>query len=57
MEHLKAAARHALELGVTQEQLREVVYLTLARTGAARSTETAGAISEIFSERRELLAS
>jgi 4-carboxymuconolactone decarboxylase len=50
MEQLKATARHALELGVTQEQLKEVVYLTLARTGSTRNSDTAaGAINEIFS--------
>lgn len=54
MEQLRTAARHALELGVTEEQLREVVYLTLARGGAARGTESTDAISEIIAGRREL---
>lgn len=48
MPQLKTAARHALELGVTEAQLREVVYLTLARTGAAGHADSAGAISEIL---------
>jgi 4-carboxymuconolactone decarboxylase len=47
-EHLKTAARHALELGVTEEQLREVVYLTLARAGAASRADAASAMSEML---------
>jgi 4-carboxymuconolactone decarboxylase len=52
MEHLKTAARHALELGATEAQLREVVYLTLARAGNAGHADSAGAINEIFSAPR-----
>jgi len=57
MQHLKAAARHALELGVTEEQLKEVVYLTLARGGAASSANTTVAVNEIFAGYRQLPAS
>lgn len=54
MEHLKTAARQALELGATEEQLREVVYLTLARAGTARNASTTVAVNEIFAGYREL---
>lgn len=51
LEHLEAFARHALELGVTEEQLREVVYLTLARTGSARSEDTGDVVRQLFAAR------
>ncbi|WP_368564036.1 carboxymuconolactone decarboxylase family protein [Pseudoxanthomonas sp. UTMC 1351] len=50
IDHLKTAARRALELGATEEQLREVVYLTLSRAGVASSADTAGVISEVLSD-------
>jgi 4-carboxymuconolactone decarboxylase len=56
LEDLKTAARHALALGATEAQLREVVHLTLARADAVRNADTAGAISEIFSQSRALVA-
>ena len=57
MEHLKTAARQALELGVTEEQLREVVYLTLARADGASNASTTGAVNEIFAGYRQLSVS
>lgn len=51
LAHLEAFARHALELGVTEEQLREVVYLTLARTGSAHDADTGDAVRQLFAAR------
>ena len=47
-EHLKTAARHARDLGVTGEELGEVGYLPLAGGGAARGADAAGTVSEIL---------
>lgn len=57
MEQMRSAVRQALALGVSEAQLREVVYLTLARTGTASSSDTAVAIGGILAEHRPLPAS
>jgi 4-carboxymuconolactone decarboxylase len=49
---LKVHAAYALNLGVTEEELKEVVYLTTVHAGFPRAIDAAGALSELFSERR-----
>jgi 4-carboxymuconolactone decarboxylase len=50
---LKIHAAHALNAGVTQDELKEIVYLTAVHSGFARAIETAQAISELLAERWE----
>jgi 4-carboxymuconolactone decarboxylase len=49
---LKVHATYALNLGVTEEELKEVVYLTTVHAGFPRAIDAAGALSELFAERR-----
>jgi 4-carboxymuconolactone decarboxylase len=49
---LKVHAAYALNLGVTEEELKEVVYLTTVHAGFPRAIDAAGALSELFAERR-----
>jgi 4-carboxymuconolactone decarboxylase len=49
---LKVHAAYALNLGVTEEELKEVVYLTTIHAGFPRAIDAAGVLSELFAERR-----
>lgn len=48
---LKVHAGYALNLGVTPEELKEVVYLTTVHAGFPRAIEAAQTLSELFQER------
>lgn len=50
--YLKVHAGYALNLGVTEEELKEVVYLTTVHAGFPRALEAAQTLSELFNERR-----
>lgn len=52
MEYLKALTAHAFELGVTEEQLRELAYLTLARAGSAHGVDAGEVVKALFSVSR-----
>ena len=49
---MKVHAGYALNLGVTEEELKEVVYLTTVHAGFPRAIQAAGVLSELFAERR-----
>ncbi len=48
---MKIHAGYALNLGVTREELKEVVYLTTVHAGFPRAIEAAQTLGELFSER------
>jgi 4-carboxymuconolactone decarboxylase len=48
---MKIHAGYALNLGVTAEELKEVVYLTTVHAGFPRAIEAAQTLSELFKER------
>lgn len=48
---LKIHAGYALNLGVTREELKEVVYLTTVHAGFPRAIEAAQTLTELFKER------
>jgi 4-carboxymuconolactone decarboxylase len=50
---LKVHAGYALNLGVTPEELKEIVYLTTVHAGFPRAIEAAQALSELFKERQQ----
>lgn len=50
---LKMHAAHALNAGVSQDELKEIVYLTAVHSGFARAIDAAQALSELFAERWE----
>jgi 4-carboxymuconolactone decarboxylase len=50
---LKIHAAHALNAGVTQDELKEIVYLTAVHSGLAPAIDAAQAISELLAERWE----
>ena len=49
----KIHAACALNLGVRQDELKEMVYLTAAHAGFARAIDAAQALSDLFAERWE----
>lgn len=49
---LKIHAGYALNQGVTEEELKEVVYLTTVHAGFPRAIEAAQVLAELFRERR-----
>lgn len=49
---LKVHAGYALNQGVTEEELKEVVYLTTVHAGFPRAIEAAQVLAELFRERR-----
>lgn len=49
---LKVHAGYALNVGVTEEQLKEVVYLTTVTAGFPKAIAASQALSELFAERR-----
>jgi 4-carboxymuconolactone decarboxylase len=50
---LKLHAAAALNAGVGQDQLKEIVYLTAVHAGLPRAIDAAEALSELFAERWE----
>lgn len=50
--YMKVHAGYALNIGATEEELKEVVYLTTVHAGFPRAIDAAGALSELFAERR-----
>lgn len=49
---LKVHAGYALNLGVSEEELKEIVYLTTVTAGFPRAIAASQALSELFAERR-----
>jgi 4-carboxymuconolactone decarboxylase len=49
---LKVHASYALNIGVTEEQLKEIVYLTTVTAGFPKAIAASQALSELFGERR-----
>lgn len=50
---LKIHAAYALNAGVGQDALKEIVYLTAVHAGFPRAIDAAQALSELFAERWE----
>lgn len=50
---MKIHAGYALNLGVSEDDLKEVVYLTTVHAGFPRAIEAAQTLSELFEERRK----
>lgn len=50
---LKIHAGYALNIGVGQDELKEIVYLTAVHAGFPRAIDAARALSELFAERWE----
>jgi 4-carboxymuconolactone decarboxylase len=50
---MKIHADYALNLGVTAEELKEVVYLTTVHAGFPRAIEAAQTLAELFKEREQ----
>jgi 4-carboxymuconolactone decarboxylase len=50
---MKIHAGYALNLGVTAEELKEVVYLTTVHAGFPRAIEAAQTLAELFKEREQ----
>lgn len=48
LPQLKVHAGYALRLGVTQDELKEIVYLTTVTAGFPRSIDAAQALREVF---------
>lgn len=51
---LKIHAGYALNVGVTEDELKEVAYLTLVPGGFPRAIEAAQTLAELFQERRQV---
>lgn len=49
---LKVHAGYALNLGVSEDELKEIVHLTTVHAGFARAIEAAQTLSALFAERR-----
>lgn len=49
---MKVHAGYALNVGVSEEELKEVIYLTTVHAGMPRAIEAAQTLSELFAERR-----
>ena len=50
---MKIHAGYALNLGVTAEELKEIVYLTTVHAGFPRAIEAAQTLAELFKEREQ----
>lgn len=53
LPQLKIHAGYALRLGVTQNELKEIVYLTTVTAGFPRSIDAAQALREVFTARSQ----
>ncbi|PSJ38334.1 carboxymuconolactone decarboxylase family protein [Allosphingosinicella deserti] len=50
---LKVHAGYALNIGVSEAELKEIVYLTTVTAGFPRAIAASQALSELFAERRD----
>ena len=50
MPQFKAHAQYALNLGVTPQELMEVVYITTVTSGSPRALAAAATLKELFEE-------
>jgi 4-carboxymuconolactone decarboxylase len=50
---MKIHADYALNAGVKEEELKEIVYLTTVHAGFPRAIEAAQTLSELFKERAQ----
>lgn len=50
LPQMKIHARYALNLGVTRDELKEVIYLTTVHAGFPRALNAAEALREVFDE-------
>lgn len=50
-DFMKIHAGYALNVGVSEEELKEVVYLTTVHAGFPRAIAASAALSEVFAER------
>lgn len=50
LPQMKIHARYALNLGVTHDELKEVIYLTTVHAGFPRALNAAEALQEVFDE-------
>lgn len=48
---MKIHAGYALNLGVTRDELKEIIYLTTVHAGFPRALNAATALKEVFDER------
>ncbi len=53
LPQLKIHAGYALKLGVTQDELKEIVYLTTVTAGFPRSIDAAQTLREVFATRSQ----
>ena len=49
---MKIHAGYALNIGVTEDELKEIVYLTTVHAGFPRAIDAARTLSELFAERK-----
>ncbi len=52
LAQMKIHAGYALNIGVPPGELKEIVYLTTVHAGFPRALDAAGALTELFTERR-----
>jgi 4-carboxymuconolactone decarboxylase len=50
---MKVHAGYALNVGATEDELKEIVYLTTVHAGFPRAIDAARALSELFEQRRK----
>ena len=50
---MKIHAGYAINIGVTENELKEIAYLTTVHAGFPRAIEAAQTLGELFTERRE----
>ena len=50
---MKTHAGYALNIGVGEDELKEVIYLTTVHAGFPRAIAASQALSELFAERRK----
>lgn len=50
---MKVHAGYALNIGVTEEELKEVIYMITMPAGISRAIAASQALSELFAERRD----
>ncbi|MCR9137479.1 MAG: carboxymuconolactone decarboxylase family protein [Alphaproteobacteria bacterium] len=52
-DFMKIHAGYALNVGVSEEELKEVIYLTTVHAGFPRAIAASAALSEVFTERSD----
>ena len=53
LSFMKVHAGYALNIGVAEEELKEVIYLITVPAGISRAIAASQALSELFAERRD----